>query len=642
MRNQFGPPQTIPDAVLNKLGQSAAAGPGADGNPELYFFANGAPGIFYALDAATGQRRFSAPVADARIVWAMCYSPDGNVYFAGSENGMLFRYSPSEQKIEELGVNPSGRFVWELGATADGRYLYGAVYPKGKLFEYDIAANEFRDLGSLKEGKEYVRGLGIDGDYVYAGLGTFADGEERVLVRYSRMSGEQTEIRVPSKSTFVKNVLAAGGKLFVNAGKCFVLDGQTFEALDSFAFSGLISQPSPYDENVVYYTSGRQVFRYRLDTNESEEAGLLQPLSSTIMKTLQWICPNTGEFAGKQVLAGVTSHAEAFLYDPASERSAEIGLEVDGAPVQTHLLKSGPDGKLYLGGYHSGISVYDPDSQQFLVRQFHTLQPESAGFLNGKVYFGMYTGARIFEYDPSQPWKYGAEAGSNPYQVHVIEGMDRPYVFASGDNKLFIGTIPDYGRLGGKLTVYDAERNVWTDYGNDRLIHNQSITGLAYRNGKLYASTSVRGGLGIDPSETEAKLFIWDVANECKLLERTLDLPGHKPPMIGNLAIGPDGYVWGATGSAVFALDPETLEVVKGRTLYDPALDKSGMWRPFDLLFGPDGHIYSTIGSALTVIDPETLEFEQLAPKAGVIALGKDGSVYYSFSGKDIYCLPVR
>ncbi|WP_281427053.1 hypothetical protein [Paenibacillus solanacearum] len=43
--------------------------------------------------------------------------------------------------------------------------------------------------------------------------------------------------------------------------------------------------------------------------------------------------------------------------------------------------------------------------------------------------------------------------------------------------------------------------------------------------------------------------------------------------------------------------------------------------------------MYSMIGLAITIIDPKTLEFDQLAPKAGVIALGSDGDVFYSLSG---------
>ncbi|CAG7629880.1 hypothetical protein PAECIP111802_01598 [Paenibacillus allorhizosphaerae] len=642
LRQKFGPIQTIPDAVLNKLGQSAAIGTGKDGTPESYFFANGAPGTFYALDAVTGERRFSQQVTGASIVWGMTYSPNGNVYFASSETGRLFRYSPSERNITDLGLNPSGSFVWDIDATPDGRYLYGAVYPKGKMFEYDTETNRFRDLGTMVPGKEYVRGLGVTDRYIYAGLGTYAGEEPRVVIRYDRTTGGKTEIVIPTQSTFISDVHAYGGKLFATAGSLYVLDEETFQPLDSFGFGGQISPPSPDETNLVYYTSGSKICSYRLDSGARQEAGMLPSMATTAMKTLGWVRAAAGEFAGKTVLAGVTSYGDSFLFDPVSGRSTAVNLEVPGSPVQTHSLKSGPDGMLYIGGYHQGVSVYDPDEKRFKVQQFHTLQPESVGFLNGKVYFGMYGGAQIFEYDPARPWQYGTASGNNPYRAYDIREQDRPYVFASGDNKLFIGTIPDYGHLGGKLTIYDAGSNKWKEYENSELVHNQSITGLAYSDGKLYGSTTIKGGLGITPTESEAKLFVWDVAGERKLLERNLELPGHKPPMIGNLAIGPDGLVWGATGSAVFALDPVTLGVVKSRTLYSPNLDNSGSWRPFDLIFGDDGYIYSTIGGAITVIDPATLDFDQLSPKANVIALDKDGSVYYSLSGKDIFKVPVK
>jgi hypothetical protein len=51
---KFRPGSDDSDAVLNKLGQSAAIGQDREGTPEAYFFAKGAPGTFYVLDAATG------------------------------------------------------------------------------------------------------------------------------------------------------------------------------------------------------------------------------------------------------------------------------------------------------------------------------------------------------------------------------------------------------------------------------------------------------------------------------------------------------------------------------------------------------------------------------------------------------------
>jgi outer membrane protein assembly factor BamB len=642
LSRQFGPVQTIPDAVLNKLGQSAAIGIGADGRPEVYFFANGAPGTFYALDAATGERRFSQQVPLASIVWGMAYSPDGNVYFASSENGRLFRYSPSERKIADLGVNPSGSFVWDIDASPDGRFLYGAIYPKGKIFEYDTELGTFKDLGTIMEGKDYVRGLGVTDRYVYAGLGTYEESEPRVMVRIDRETGAKSNIAVPSASTFISDAHAYNGRLFATSGALYVLNEESFKPIGSHSFGSMISPPSPLEPNLVYWTGSGKIFSYNTDTDVKREVGTLPPMETGTLKALGWIQPAEGDFAGKTVLAGVSQYGESFLFDPVSGRTIEVKLDIDGSPVQHHSMKAGPDGRLYLGGYHQGLSIYDPETRSFPVRQFHTSQAESIGFLNGKVYFGMYGGALIYEYNPALPWKYGTAAGNNPYRIYDIQEQDRPYVFASGDNKLFIGTIPDYGKLGGKLTVFDAEAKTWKEHDHTKLVRNQSITGLAYHNGKLYGSTSIRGGLGIDPSETEAKLFIWDVAQEKKILERTLDLPGHQPPMIGNLAVGPDGLVWGATGSAIFALDPETLDVVKGKSIYSPTLDSLGSWRPFDLLFGDDGYIYTTIGQAITVIDPKTLEHEQLAEKANLIALGKDGSVYYSISDKNIYRIPVK
>ncbi|GAA3402898.1 hypothetical protein ACFFNY_05380 [Paenibacillus hodogayensis] len=643
VKPQFGPVQTIPDAVMNKLGNSGAVGRAADGTPETYFFGNGAPGTFYALNAATGEKLFSEQLPGENIVWGMTFSPDGNVYFASLENGRLYRYSPTLRKIDNLGVNPSGTFVWDLGASPDGRYIYGGVYPTGKMFEYDTQTSTFRDLGVMKPGKQYVRGLGVSDSYVYAGLGTYADSESRVVVRYDRRTGAKTDIVVPTTATFINDVYAYGAKLFVSAGSLYVLDAATFGQIDAFPFSGKLSPPSPDDANLVYYTNGKNIYSYLLDTGAKQDVGTMPSMSATGMVALDWVHPAAGPFAGKNVLSGTSLYGDGFLFDPVSGSSVSVNLAIGGSPVQTHVMKAAPDGKLYLGGYHQGVSIYDPLTRSFLVQQFHTPQPESIGFLNGKVYYGMYTGAQIFEYDPVRPWQFGTAAGSNPYLAYDIQDEDRPYVMASGDNKLFIGTFPNYGHLGGKLTVHNTVDNTWKEYTNSSLVHNQSITGLAYRDGKLYGSTSIRGGLGIEPTEAQGKLVIWDVAGERKIMERSLDLPGHQPPLIGNLAFGPDGLLWGVTGSAIFALDPVTLDVVKSRTLYSPNLDNLGAYRPFELYVGDDGYLYTTIGLSITVIDPDTLEFEQLVPKADFSALGKDGSIYYAFSkGKDLYRLPVK
>ncbi|QGS69540.1 hypothetical protein CV093_18495 [Oceanobacillus sp. 143] len=141
-------------------------------------------------------------------------------------------------------------------------------------------------------------------------------------------------------------------------------------------------------------------------------------------------------------------------------------------------------------------------------------QIEGIGFLNGDVYLGTYGGARIYKYNPEIPFDYsGGKEGDNPEMVYDIgDDQSRPFAFASGNDQLFIGTIADYGRLGGALTIYDSPTNQWRTIQN--IIENQSIIGLAYQDGILFGGSSISGGLGIEPSETEAKMFSYNTSTE--------------------------------------------------------------------------------------------------------------------------------
>ncbi|MFD0957812.1 hypothetical protein [Paenibacillus chungangensis] len=131
------------------------------------------------------------------------------------------------------------------------------------------------------------------------------------------------------------------------------------------------------------------------------------------------------------------------------------------------------------------------------------------------------------------------------------------------NEKLYIGTIPDYGLLGGALTIYDPTTNEH-DIFHD-VVYNQSIVGLAYRDGKLYGSTSIHGGEGINPTETVAKMFVWDLSTNEKTIEFTPEIPGAAtaPTMINGLTFGPDGLLWAAADGTLFALDPDSLDMVK-------------------------------------------------------------------------------
>ncbi|WJH35288.1 WD40 repeat domain-containing protein [Paenibacillus sp. CC-CFT747] len=591
----------------------------------------------------TGEVHFSAPLAGLDVVWAVTVGSDGNAYIAGTLNGVLYRYNPKTQKLDNLGVNPSNKWVWDLDASTDGK-IYGSTYPGSKAFVYDTGSGSFTDLGTLFPGQDYVRGGGVTDRYFYAGIGPKAH-----LIRVDRQTGEKTEIPLSITGTdnFVSNVWSYGGKLLIAYGtSLLVLNESDYSEVNKIswdspsAFDGMISPPSPYDADLVYYRNKNtgKLWTYRLSTNEANPVASSPKLFDPRITGMNWVTVPDGPQAGRQVLVMLSNNVELAIYDPAEGTVTVKNTNVSKSGIPVQSMETGPDGKLYIGGYTAAMSIYDTAEGVFEHQELEPSQIEGMGSLNGKMYFGIYGGAAIYRYDPKQPF----QLRTNPGMIYDIgEEQDRPFAFASGDNKLFIGTIPDYGHLGGALTIYDEAQNRWTTYRN--LISNQSIIGVAYANGKVYGGSSILGGLGIDPTATQASMFEFDVASGTKTAEWVPVVPGFSSPqMIGELKIGPDHLLWGIMwgkvdtgeeGFALFAMNPATRQVVKSRVLTSG--DRASMWRPFYIRWGQDGLLYTTIGRRLTVFDPSTLASRQLVNESvSLMSLGPDGSIYYALDAK--------
>ncbi|TLS48548.1 hypothetical protein FE782_30005 [Paenibacillus antri] len=660
----YDEPVEIGDAVKIALSQSAAFGVGPDGRAEQYVTTVGTPVAFHTVDALTGELLFSQRLSGSDTIWGLTKAPDGNVYF--STNGELYRYSPGERRIEALGQNPSNKQVFDLKASADGK-LYGATYSStnlGRVFEYDIASGVFRDLGVMKEGQQYARGLGVTDDYVYVGIGTTAH-----LMRYDRRSGEVTEIDIPGisgQSGTLSEVDVYGGKLLVYSGlKLNVLDEATHAYIRTIDFQTKVSPPSPYDPNLVYYKQNGDLYAYNLASDTvAKVEGIPELPDDTAVKSHAWLTPSSGAFAGKTVLAGMAAFGETFLYDPTTNAYEEHLAQVPPSPAAANALEGQGD-YLFIGGYQRGMSIYDTASGRFIYNNQAFHQPEGIGFLDGKVYFGTYSGARMYRLDMSKPLEYSELGWANPGLAADLEAdQDRPFTMTSGDGQLFIGTFPTYGRLGGALTVLreiadgdgDRPRIEFETYQG--LVPNQSLFGLAYANGKVYGGTSRAGGLGVDPTEPEAKMFVFDVASrQLSVQPFTPRIPGLEGPinLIGELAIGPDGLLWGiadgavykadgtvdAYDAALFAMNPETLDVVKSKIVTRSPFNTS-KYRPYYLRFGPDGLLYTNIGRSLFAVDPADLRTKQMINgTVNLMTLGSDGSIYY-MNGSKLFKIPVK
>ncbi|WP_243355793.1 carbohydrate binding domain-containing protein [Bacillus litorisediminis] len=641
---EYGNPINYGPAALAAKAQGTAIG-----NGEIYFVTNGSPGTFYANDANTGDVIFSQPIPGIDVVWGLTIGSDGNVYFSGTYDGILHRYLVHEKRIEQVGKNPSDDWVWELEASENGK-IYGATYPNAKVFEYDIETNQFTDLGSIHPGEQYARGLGVTDNHLYVGIGTTA-----YLYQINRETGEKTEINLPitGQETSISNIWEYENRLFVAYGtSLIVMDIITGEVVkemnweDEHTFDGLISPPSPVDSRLIYFRNKNtsELWTYDLNTNEIQPVEPRIELPPSSVKAYKWVALSDGT----SVLAILHHQIEFSIYNPETNGLEVIypKSEMQGLAIQS--LEIGEDDKIYMGGYQGSMGVFDTSREVYLLRERNPHQIEGIGFLNGKVYMGTYGGARIYEYNPNEPYLYtDGGPGNNPEMVCDIGAeQSRPFTFTAGDNKLFIGTIPDYGRLGGALTIFDAETDEWKSIRN--IIPNQSIVGLAYLNGVVYGGSSIFGGLGIEPIELAAKMFAYNVSTE-EIEVFDLGIADFQPEMIGELSIGPDHNLWGiAWGygndgmakSFVFAMSPESREILKSTELY-PGVHRGSQWRPFFIRWSDEGLLYTTVARRLTVIDPETMLSQQLISDiVNLMDLDREGNIYYA-SGENLYKLPV-
>lgn len=615
------------------LGQSSAIQINRNRETEVYFHSNGLPGCFSVFDAQTGQLKFSKEIVGTEAVWAMVIGVDQCVYFASTSTGQLFKYIPDLMKIEIVGVVPIDTWVWDLVSAFDDK-IYGVTYPSASLFEYCIKDKTFRDFGSISE-QLYARGLGIDNEFIYIGIGT-----KRELYQINRHTGNKKEIVLDGYSGLpgtIEKIYSYGEKLFISVSttEMIVYNQETQEIENKFNYNNLISEPNPKQSHLIYYKFEDKLYEYNLHTNKPHELQLNQSLPTTLrVNDMKWITSVNGE----TVLAIITQHGEYFHFNPESNQVNFIQLEIKETYVALQSLLAGKNELLYLGGYQRGIAAYDPNDYKRVLSIHHFPQTEGIAELNGNIYFGTYTGANIFCLDPSRE----IEVNKNPYLLYqVTNNQDRPFAMTTGENKLFVGTIPDYGLLGGSLAIYDENNQEWEQY--DNLIPNQSIASIIYHKGLLYVTTSIYGGIGIEPTEDNAVIFIWDVnEREIKAIIKpefpTID---ENIPMLGGLTILDNGDILCLADKVIFKLDSQTYKIKQYH--YVQHDNKYGSkWLPYRLVWSKDNKLYTTFKRQVTIIDPITLNYKIVDNRPTNNLVKAENNNLYFTSGKNLFELIIK
>ncbi len=628
----FHTPQNLGPAVLASQTQGALIG-----ETSLYFVTNGLPAIFYETDKLSGEIIYSQPIQGSDVIWAMAQGSNDNVYFSGTNDGYFYEYDPLKKRLHTVGKNPSAAWVWALESGPKGN-LYGVTYPNAGLFNFNPSSGDFEFMGKMHPTEKYARSVGVGNEKVYIGIGTKA-----ALIEMDLVTNSTKEIPLPisGTNTTISGIWNFGDRLFVGYGtSLIVLDSHTYEVKNHIKgdahlqFGGRLMHPHtsrPFEAIFIDRHSGQLwVYNMKLDLYEPLE-GVQIPTSPA--KALRWSASGEMEVFHYEIMYSSINLATRTV----TTKLPQIPL--NPLPIQSLTIK---DDFMYLGGYQGGFSQFQISTNKYNFQERNPHQIEGIGSLGEDIILGTYGGARMYKFSPKNQYNYNSVKENPILWYDIEERQSRPFTITSNSRFLVVGTIPDYGELGGAITIYDNKEDQWETIRN--IIPEQSIIGLALYENHVFGGSSIAGGLGISPNDSIAKIFVKDLdSGDTEVIEpsfKSLD----RAEMIGELSLGPDNHIWGVAygehkggvSSVIFVLDPESRKIHREVPVFK-GVKRGSQWRPFYMRWSKDGYLYTTAARKLSRVNPKSMEVELVLDQdVNLMDVDAAGNVFFAH-GVDLY-----
>lgn len=607
-----------------------AIGKDSAGNDLLYTAVQGKPAMFTVIDIKTATILKTIPLPGSIVAWAFAVATDGTVYIGTTSNGHLMTYTPGSNTVTDLGQAIAGETsIWDLEWVPSLNQIYGGTADHNKLFKYTTSGG-FVDLGSMVAGESHVRSLAFNAatGLLYAGVGSNAH-----LIEYNRSTGTKTNIlpAAYADQNFVYDLDLVNGKLILRMDpdpNIVVMDPTTRAVIKAFPGNSRgVSPLSPIDDK-FYYTYSNILYSYDFSSNSTTNLNVNLQGAALNYAFVQL---NQSNFPGYTMVGLAGNGGKMYKYNLSTGYTEIVTLPLPAQPIDIFEIGKGSDGNIYSSGFVSGgTGVYNPTNGS-IVTYKGIGQAESMAALGSNMYFGKYPDAVIFKYNPSNPWDTSA---GNPIEVFRLSSsqQDRPLAMTGlpSANKLYVGTAPDYGTLGGALTVYDQVANTYTSTRN--ILNQQSVTSLAILNNELFGGGSIYGGIGSTPTETQAKMFIYNTTTGTKVTE-LVPVTGKK--LITGLIAGPDGNIWGFADGTLFTLSPTTRTITYTSNLF-PSFSNRLYGAVMEI--GNDGWVYGTIGGTLFKLHPTTKVMTVMRNKGDANRLAKDnqGNFYFE-NGSNLF-----
>jgi len=612
-----------------------------DGRQVLYTVAAGNPAIFVVFDVEKREiiRKITIPVKKEANCWTIVTDSKGRVYFPLV--GYLFVYNPETKQIENKGETLSAagemQSMYWGGCVDENDTVYFGSYPESCIFKYSYDKNKLELVNSTTfPGEDYVRALALGQDgYLYAG----GNSEKASIARVDRKTGK-TEI-LPEIThldgeypTYIQGLSERNGYLFVNFNSSksrtifsiFNIKENKWLEGKEYNFSTYGFYVSPLKDNKVYLFNSEDGFYYCFDTITGEISKT--HVSGTTDRTSKFYkFPATGD---EEFLVSVQSDGSVSYISWKTGQIERFYPDIGGVTVSVRSFERGTAGTdtLITGAYMGKTMGIINDRTMRMKTKKDIEQIEGMGEAHSKYYLGTYTHGQIYEFDVETLEK---KLVANLFD---LANQDRPFKVIEAGKYVAIATVANYGDLNGALSLYDPETGKTEVFKG--VIPNQSVISLAYRDGKIYGSTSAWGGLGIDPVDLKAKLFIFDLETKkvTRVSEPQLKAHGTETMFIGDISFSPDGQLWGASNGVIFRADPDTLEIMNEYVMNNASYSLG--WKVETPRYAPhaiewlDEDIFVTNGGAKpTLFDIRTGESLRITnDSVSYMAVSENGNLY--------------
>ncbi len=578
------------------------AGETTDGAPSLLATMSQNNGGFFVLDVDVETGRCTQfPVSTAKestFSTATYRSPVTGILYIGSAwDARLHRFDPAhpERGVEVLGsLGENATFPTGIAEAPDGTLWIG-TYPKAELIKYEPDTGEFTYFGSVNENENYLYPLVGD------------DGTVAALVRVVRphlvvidpATGESREVGLEitdktDKSQYLEFFKGTDRRLYARSHT------------GNFLIRQLTTEP-------VKRLPGRMP-----GVHAAGEHGYQAP----------YVMPGGWSATFVDARSGAPRDLLLTNVDPRVS-SRRLTLDWEGAGSNVHVIAEGPDGMLYGSSYlpnrlyrASTDGSISEDLGQFSLAGG---QAYSAVTVGDKIYLASYPGSRLSVYDPGQRIRFGQEEGDNPRDLGRFDDVGyRPNALvASPDGRLWLGSGPDYGLIGGTLAWYDPATG--DSRSHRAIVPDLSPTSLLWLSDleQLLVGLSIEVGTGADVTRLDAGWALWDP--KADKLAWWGDLGVEDMADVTSLVPAGDGLVYALIGRGDHLLTAGAPPIRPRIALIDPAERQlvSISWLPMEygdlswhghhsLQVAASGQVYGATAYTLFRILPGTTEVERV------------------------------